>query len=85
MTDINFYTTLQYHLVETTDGGITYGSGLYNSTEVLARLNFRLKEFYKRTNLVTARDITISTVANTRDQDYPATMIDVIRLGIECD
>lgn len=85
MTDHDLYTLVQYHLIEPTDGGLTYTSDLYTPTEVAARTNFRLKEFYKRTNVITARDITLSTSPNERDQAYPDDMIDIIRLGIECD
>lgn len=85
MTDQDLYTTVQYHLIEPTDGGLTYSSGLYTATEVTARLNYRLKDFYKKTNIIADRDISLSTTANVRDQDYPSDMIDIIRLGIQCD
>jgi hypothetical protein len=85
MIDNDFYTLIQYHLIEDIDGGFEYASGLYTDDEVVARTNYRLLEFYKRTNIVSARDITLSTTANVRDQVYPDDMIDVIRLAIEFD
>jgi hypothetical protein len=85
MTDQDFFSVIQYHLLEPADGGIEYQSELYTDDELVSRTNFRLRDFYKRTNVVTARDITISTVANQRDQDHPDDMIGVIRLAIEFD
>lgn len=83
VSDRDFFTEIQYLLIETTDGGLVYGSVLYSAAEVTAKLNYRILDFYKRTNIIAKRDTSIVTVIDTRDQTYPSDMIDIIRLGIE--
>src|SRR5437867_3180085 len=79
----SLYNEIQYTLMEPRDGGVTYPSGLYTPSEVADRLNHRLREFYKRTAAVVTRDTAITTLANTRDQNIPVDVIDIIRLGID--
>lgn len=82
VTDSNLCNEIQMTLIETPNSGVSYGSGLYTSAEVAARLNYRLRDFYKRTKIVTKRDATnYAANANQREQNLPLDCIDVIRVA----
>ena len=81
VTDFNMTNEIQMHLLETPNSGASYSSGLYTSTEVAAAINYRLRDFYKRTGCVTKRVTDITTNANTTDQNMPNDVIDIIRVA----
>jgi len=79
--DTNVHREIQYHLLETVNGGSSYASGLYTTSEVVARMNYRLREFNKLTNVVTKRSTSLSTTANVTEQPIPTDAINLIRVG----
>ncbi len=82
VTDFNICNTIQYHLLETPNGGVSYSSGLYITTEVSYDLNYRIKDFYKRTGLVVKHDgVNNSSIANQTDQNMPMDVIDLLRVA----
>lgn len=68
VTDTALQNEIQYHLIETANGGLSYSSGLYTPTEVQARLNYRADTFNKLTNITTSI-ITFNAVSGNKSQD----------------
>jgi len=81
LTDQNLHNEIQYHLLETPNSGSSYGSGLYTSAEVQARINLRLNELSKRTGFNATRSTAISSTANVQTQSVPADFMDMIRVS----
>lgn len=81
VTDQDITNEMQVTLLETPNEGASYGSGLYTASEVAAALNYRLRDFYKRTGLVTKRTTDTGTNANQAEQNLPGDVIDILRVA----
>lgn len=78
ITVCNLLSEIQEHLLETVDGGQTFGSGLWTVDEVVAYLNQRLSRFLVETGVVQFRT---TQAAPSADQVYnlPTDLIDLRR------
>lgn len=71
---------IQHHLLETPDGGATWGSGLWTASEVVAYLNQRLARFLVETGVIQSRT-TVVGVANQEIYDLPTDWIETRRVA----
>ncbi len=81
VTDFQLTNEIQIALLETPNSGSSYSSGLYTSTEVAAALNYRLRDFYKRTGVTIKRSTDYSTNRDQVSQNLPNDVIDVVRVA----
>jgi hypothetical protein len=79
VTDQNVLGEIQGLLVETNDGGLTWGSGMWTPTEVINYLNQRQFQFLKETALLMSR-ATLATNPNVTRQPLPTDWITTQRV-----
>lgn len=81
VTDFQLTNEIQMALLETPNNGSSYSSGLYTASEVAAALNYRLRDFYKRTGIAIKRSTDYNTNANAVSQNLPVDIVDVVRVA----
>lgn len=70
---------IQEHLLETVNGGVTWSSGLWTTTEVVAYFNHRISRFLLETGVIQVRSTQPVTAAGNPFQDLPTDLIDLRR------
>jgi hypothetical protein len=71
MTDNQILNEIQYHLVESVDGGVAWSSELWEADEVIGYLNDRQRRFLIDTGLILSQE-TLNTTPNVETHPLPA-------------
>lgn len=79
MLDQDLMTQIQYHLIETPDGGQSWSSGLWTRDEVLAYINERQDHFVKQTH-IRVEKATIPILTGVYRYDLPDDWVSTIRV-----
>lgn len=68
ITDALFYNLIQYTLLETPNNGVSFGSGLYSTTELTKSANYRLDLFNKLTSMQVASNVVDPVTLDVKNQ-----------------
>ena len=71
---------IQFHLLETPDDGVTWGSGIWTQAEVVGLINERVSRWLVETGVIQTR-ITIAVAAGTVGVDLPTDWIEIRRVA----